>query len=107
MDGPKADYVAERWQDDDLIATAVERMMSERSSLPSSIFTLSSSPTSMPAGIRASDSHSLRGDTYTMSALVRGSSEGNNSTDWLLWFVIDWGWIKIPQILRTLFKYRP
>ena len=69
MDGPKADYVAERWQDDDLIATAVEKMMTERNSLPPSIVTLSISPSSMPAGIRAFDSHSLRSDTYTMSAL--------------------------------------
>ena len=59
MDGPKADYVAERWQDDDLIATAVEKMMAERSS----IVTLSISPSSMPAVIGAFDSDSLRGDT--------------------------------------------
>ena len=91
MDGPEADYVAERWQDDDLIATAVEKMLSERSSVPSSIFTLSTSPTSMPAGMRDSDSHSPRGDTYTMSAPGGGSSKGDNSTNWLFKYSIIFG----------------
>ena len=49
MDGPQADYVTERLDDnDDLIANAVGKVMMERSRAPSRIVALSSSPSFTP-----------------------------------------------------------